>query len=347
ADEFAIALIDYSIEKIVDQSQTLLSTFKKSFTIEDQSIRITASIGISLNSGSQQDVEKLLQHAQIALYQAKEKGRCQYQFYSPDINAQLQERLTLENDLHQALANHEITIYYQPLIDLKTQKIVALEALVRWQHPTRGLLSPTKFIPIAEASGLILSIGEWILRTACAQNHAWQTAGLPPIRMSVNLSGRQFDHPNLVQTVSQILMETGLAPTYLELEVTESFLMEDVERSIDLLTQLKATGIMIALDDFGTGYSSLSYLKQFPVNMLKIDRSFIHDVASNPNSAAVTDAIIALAKSLNLGITAEGIEAQEQVDYLQLRGCHEGQGFYFSRPLPVDQITQLLIDNAA
>ena len=347
ADEFAIALIDYSIEKIVDQSQTLLSTFKKSFTIEDQSIRITASIGISLNSGSQQDVEKLLQHAQIALYQAKEKGRCQYQFYSPDINAQLQERLTLENDLHQALANHEITIHYQPLIDLKTQKIVALEALVRWQHPTRGLLSPTKFIPIAEASGLILSIGEWILRTACAQNHAWQTAGLPPIRMSVNLSGRQFDHPNLVQTVSQILMETGLAPTYLELEVTESFLMEDVERSIDLLTQLKATGIMIALDDFGTGYSSLSYLKQFPVNMLKIDRSFIHDVASNPNSAAVTDAIIALAKSLNLGITAEGIEAQEQVDYLQLRGCHEGQGFYFSRPLPVDQITQLLIDNAA
>ena len=347
ADEFAIALIDYSIEKTVDQSQALLSTFTKPFIIKDQFIRITASIGITLNQGNQKDVEQLLHHAQIALYQAKEKGRGQYQFYSSDINSRLQERLMLENDLHRALVNHEIILYYQPLIDLQTHKIVALEALARWNHPTRGLLMPDKFIPIAEASRLILPIGEWILRTACAQNQAWQTAGLPPIRMSVNLSGRQFEQPNLVQTVAQILTETGLDPTYLELEVTESFLMEDIERSIDLLTQLKATGIMIALDDFGTGYSSLSYLKRFPVNMLKIDRSFIHDVASNPNSAAVTDAIIALAKSLRLGITAEGIETQEQVDYLQLRGCHEGQGFYFSRSLPVDQMTQLLIDYAA
>ena len=347
ADEFAIALMDDSIEKTVDQSQALLFSFTQPFIVKDQSIRMTASIGITLNEGNQEDVEQLLNHAQIALSQAKEKGRSQYQFYSPSINIQIQERLMLENDLHQALANHEIILYYQPLINLQTHKIVAVEALARWKHPTRGLMKPSTFIPIAEASRLILPIGEWILRTACDQNKAWQMAGLPPIRMSVNLSGRQFEQPNLVQTVAQILIETGLAPMYLELEVTESFLMEDVERSIDLLTQLNATGIMIALDDFGTGYSSLSYLKQFPINMLKIDRSFIHDVASNPNSAAVTDAIITLAKSLNLGITAEGIEAQEQVDYLQLRDCHEGQGFYFSAPLPVEQITQLLIDRAA
>ncbi len=233
-------------------------------------------------------------------------------------------------------------VYYQPLIDLHSGQITAMEALVRWQHPTLGLVSPVKFIPIAEANGLILPIGEWVLRTACAQNRAWQLAGFNPIRISVNLSARQFELPNLVEVVSQILEETGLQVSYLELEVTESFLMADMERSVKILKQLRELGIWLALDDFGTGYSSLNYLKRFPVNMLKIDRSFVQDVTSNPDSAAVTNAIIALAKSLRLNITAEGVETQEQLDYLKMQGCDEGQGYYFSCPVPADLITPML-----
>jgi EAL domain-containing protein (putative c-di-GMP-specific phosphodiesterase class I) len=239
----------------------------------------------------------------------------------------LQERLALENDLRGALERGEMIVYYQPLVDLHTRQITALEALLRWQHPTRGLVSPAKFIPIAEDNGLIISIGEWVLRTACAQNRAWQLAGIEPIRISVNLSARQFEAPNLVEIVRQTLAETGLPASYLELEVTESFLMGDVQHSVKTLKQLRELGVWLALDDFGTGYSSLNYLKSFPVNMLKIDRSFVQDVTFNPDSAAVTDAVIALAKSLQLKITAEGVETQEQLDYLQKQGCQEGQGY--------------------
>lgn len=340
-DEFAIARIDIpSLESVIKFAQLLTKTLAKPFTIQDSQIHITASIGITLNSIH--DVDQLLQQAHIALYQARQQGRSQHQFYSPGRNAQLQERLALENDLHGALARNEIIVYYQPLINLNNGQIQSVEALVRWQHPTRGLVSPGKFIPIAEANGLIVNIGEYVLRTACAQNRAWQTAGYPPLRMSVNLSGRQFEQPNLVELVQQILQETDLHPSYLELEVTESFLMTDLQRSVTTLKQLRNLGIWLALDDFGTGYSSLSYLKRFPVNMLKIDRSFVQDVVSNSDSAAVTDAIIALAKSLHLKITAEGIETQEQCDYLQKQGCHEGQGFYFGHPVPSEQIAQML-----
>ena len=343
-DEFAIARTEInSFESVIKLSQLLLSTMAKPFLLEGNLIHITVSIGITINDLDAPDsVDQLLRQAHIALYQAKQQGRSQHQFYSPEINAQLQERLALENNLYGALERGEMLVHYQPLIDLHSGQVKAIEALVRWQHPTLGLLSPLKFIPIAEANGLIVPIGEWVLRTACAQNRAWQLAGLPPIRMSVNLSGRQFEQPNLVNVVSQILDETGLAAVYLELEVTESFLMADMERSVKVLNQLRELGISLALDDFGTGYSSLNYLKQFPVNMLKIDRSFVQDVMSNPDSAAVTDAIIALAKSLRLNITAEGVETQEQLEYLQIQGCDEGQGFYFSRPVPADEITQML-----
>ncbi|MBD2085529.1 EAL domain-containing protein [Trichocoleus sp. ST-U3] len=347
-DEFAIALTEIPcFESAIKLSQLLVSTLAKPFFLEGNSIRITASIGIAINDLEDRNgVDKLLQKARLALYQAKQQGRSQYQFYSPEVNAQLQERLVLENELHGAVERNEMVVYYQPLIDLHTRKITAMEALVRWQHPTLGLVSPAKFIPIAEANGSIVQIGEWVLRTACAQTRAWQLAGFPPIRISVNLSARQFEQPNLVEVVNQTLEETGLKASYLELEVTESLLMGDVQRSVNTLDQLRNLGILLALDDFGTGYSSLNYLKRFPVTMLKIDRSFVQDVTSNPDSAAVTDAIIALAKSLRLNITAEGIETQEQLDYLQRRGCEEGQGFYFSRPVPADAIAQMLQESS-
>jgi diguanylate cyclase (GGDEF)-like protein len=343
-DEFALARIDiHSFESLIKLSQVLLSTLSKPFSVEGNSIRITASIGITINGlNDRNSVDQLLQQAHIALYQAKQQGRSQYQFYSPEINAQLQERLTLENELHGALERNEMLVYYQPLINLHSGQVTAMEALIRWQHPTLGLISPAKFIPIAEANGAIVPIGEWVLRTACAQTRAWQLAGFTPIRISVNLSSRQFEQPYLVEIVNQILEETGLKASYLELEVTESFLMADIERSVKTLKQLQKLGICLALDDFGTGYSSLNYLKRFPVDMLKIDRSFVQDVMSNADSAAVTDAIIALAKSLRLKITAEGVETQEQLEYLQMRGCDEGQGFYFSRPVPADIIASML-----
>ncbi|MFN6484240.1 MULTISPECIES: bifunctional diguanylate cyclase/phosphodiesterase [unclassified Nostoc] len=343
-DEFIIARIEIvSLENVIKLSQVLLSTLSKPFSVEGNLIHITASIGITINGiNDRNSVDQLLQQAHIALYQAKQKGRSQYQFYSPEINAQLQERLTLENELHGALDRNEMLVYYQPLIDLHSGQITAMEALVRWQHPTLGFISPGKFIPIAEANGAIVPIGEWVLRTACAQNRAWQLAGFPPIRISVNLSARQFEQPYLVEIISQIIEETELQASDLELEVTESFLMGDMERSIKTLRQLREQGIWLALDDFGTGYSSLNYLKRFPVNILKIDQSFVKDVMSNPDSAAVTNAIIALAKSLRLSITAEGVETQEQLDYLKMQGCDEGQGYYFSCPVPADIIAPML-----
>nr|WP_199305871.1 GGDEF domain-containing phosphodiesterase [Pseudanabaena sp. FACHB-2040] len=344
-DEFAIARIDIpSLESLVKLSQLLLSTLAKPFLLAGRSLHITASIGLSLMSiEDSQQIDQLLQQAQMALTQAKQQGVSQYQFYSPELNAQLQERLALENDLYGALERNEMIVYYQPLVDLRTGQVTAVEALVRWQHPIRGMVSPAQFIPIAEANGLIVAIGEWVLQQACIQCRLWQRAGLPPLRMSVNLSARQFEQPNLVNIVSQILQKSGLDPAYLELEVTESFLMDDIERSVSTLKRLRDLGVVLALDDFGTGYSSLNYLKCFPVDMLKIDRSFVQDTLSHPDSAAITDAIIALAKSLRLSITAEGIETQAQLDYLQTRGCHEGQGFYFSRPVPPEALVELLL----
>lgn len=342
-DEFALARTEiHSFESVIKLSQVLLSTLSKPFCVENNSICITVSIGITINGNDRNSVDQLLQQAHIALYQAKQQGRSQHQFYSLEIDAQLQERLTLENELHGALKRNEMLVYYQPLIDLHSGQVTAVEALIRWRHPTLGMISPAKFIPIAEANGAIVPIGEWVLRTACAQNRAWQLAGFTPIRMSVNLSARQFEQPYLVEVINQILEETELQASDLELEVTESFLMGNIERSIKTLKQLGELGIWLALDDFGTGYSSLSYLKRFSVNILKIDQSFVQDVMSNPDSATVTNAIIALAKSLRLSITAEGVETQEQLDYLKMQGCDEGQGYYFSRPVPADIIAPML-----
>ena len=267
-----------------------------------------------------------------------------YQFYSPAINAQLKRILAIKENLRYALERQELSIYYQPRIEVATGRLVAVEALLRWQNPELGFVSPAEFIPIAEETNLIIPIGKWILHNACLQNKQWQQEGIARLRMSVNLSTCQFKQANLIETVDRTLQDTGLDVAYLELEITESLLVKDIDKAIALLTELKTRGISIALDDFGTGYSSLSYLQKLPINTLKIDRSFVTNIASTPDDAAISKAIVALAQSLKLNITAEGVETREQFNYLQSQGCHEVQGYYFSKPLPAEMIKDFFIN---
>jgi diguanylate cyclase (GGDEF)-like protein len=342
-DEFAIIQSDLtSSDSAIALSKKILNTLSKPFLLKGQQVYISASIGISIYPFDNTNVNQLLQNADNALYQAKQKGRNNYQFYSAQMNAKLQERLNLERELHKALKRGELLLHYQPRVDLHSGRMIAVEALLRWQSSTLGLISPAKFIPIAEENGLIVPIGEWVLRHACIQNQIWQMSGLPPLRMAVNLSARQFEQQNLVELVTEVLEETGLEANYLELEITESLVMNDVQQSIAILKQLHERGIALALDDFGTGYSSLNYLKRFPIDTLKIDQSFVRHITSDPNDAAVIRAIIALGSSLQLNITAEGVETQEQLDYLIVHRCDEVQGYYFSRPVPADSVRTLL-----
>ncbi len=331
-----------NLDQVMKLSQALLNIFSFPFFLDNHEIRIGANIGISIYPNDYQGADQLLENADVAMHQAKNQGRNTYQFYSVDLNESLQERLLLENELYGALQRQEFLLYYQPQISLATGQIVGVEALIRWQNPLRGMVSPAKFIPIAEETGLIVSIGEWVLHTACAQNLAWQIEGFAPLRMAVNLSARQFKQRNLMEMVINTLAETGLKANYLELELTEGLLIDNVEQSIAILEELHSMGIIFALDDFGTGYSSLSYLKRFPLQALKIDQSFVRDMTIDPNSAAITEAIISLARGLQLKVIAEGVETQEQLDYLKAKGCDEVQGYYLSRPLPAEGISKLL-----
>jgi EAL domain-containing protein (putative c-di-GMP-specific phosphodiesterase class I) len=301
-------------------------------------------IGISVFPNDAEDVGDLLKHAELALSRAKSSDKNSYQFFTSEMNEVALERLKLENKLRKVLRKDELRVYYQPQIELSNGKLIGMEALVRWQNPEWGLVSPAKFVPIAEETGLIIDIGEWVLRTACKQNKAWQRAGHPPTRVSVNLSSRQFQIPNLLEVIKDALDESELEPKYLELELTESVLLED---SIDkknsifsTLSELQTMGVKIAIDDFGTGYSSLSYLKRFPVNTLKIDRSFVKDICTNNDDAAITSAIIAMAHSLRLSIVAEGVEDADQLAFLKKRECEVIQGYYFSRPLSASDMTK-------
>ncbi|MBW4649636.1 MAG: EAL domain-containing protein [Kastovskya adunca ATA6-11-RM4] len=342
-DEFAIAISHLTtIEAVTERAETLLKTLLPAFILEGKEIYISASLGIAVSPNDGSHIDSLLQNATTALNQPQRCEPNRYQFYGSEMNAQLQKRLLMENQLRQALERGEFFLHYQPRVKAHTGQVVAVEALLRWHNPILGMVSPAVFIPIAEANGLIGEIGEWALYIACAQNKAWQSAGLPPIRMSVNLSAQQVKQPNLAEQVSQILEKTGLDVAYLELEVTESLMMENVQQALATLQQLHELGIMLALDDFGTGYSSLSYLRHFPIDTLKIDRSFVTDVVTNLDNSAITNAIIALAKSLYLNITAEGVETQEQLEYLQAQGCHEIQGYYFSPPIPAEAIADFL-----
>ncbi|MBE9180620.1 EAL domain-containing protein [Oculatella sp. LEGE 06141] len=325
-------------------AQDLLDTIAKPFSLNGSEVSTSASIGIAISSFDGVTDEQLLQNANTALKQAERQGH-HYQFYSLEMNTLLQERLALENELGYALIRNELTVHYQPRFDTRTQRIVAVEALLRWQNPVRGLVSPATFIPIAEANGLILEMGEWVLKTACQQSQIWRSAGLPPIRMAVNLSARQFEQPDLVERIAQILAQTGVEASCLELEVTEGLMMKNVTHSIASLQQLHDLGISIALDDFGTGYSSLNYLSRFPIDTLKIDQSFMRNIVTNPDDVVITKAIIALATSLQLNITAEGVETKEQFEFVEAHGCDEVQGYYFSRPVTADVLTQLLESN--
>jgi EAL domain-containing protein (putative c-di-GMP-specific phosphodiesterase class I) len=258
------------------------------------------------------------------------------------MNARIAERLAVENSLRNSLKRGEFEVYYQPLVNIDSGQIVGTEALVRWQHPERGLVLPAEFIPVAEETGLIVPLGEWVLRTACAQNKAWQEAGLPPMRVAVNLSARQFQQRNLLDMVAQVLDRTGMAPHYLQLEITEGVAMQDVDFTIAVLERLRGMGIQIAMDDFGTGYSSLSYLKLLPVNAVKIDRSFVRDLTIDPNDAAIATAVIAMAHNLKLSVIAEGVETEEQLDFLKGRDCDEMQGFLFSKAVPAEAVEKML-----
>ncbi len=342
-DEFTIILPEVSSVVAASKiAEEIIQTLKPVFSIENHHLHISTSIGIALSPQDGDDGETLIKHADSALYRAKEKGRNTYEVYTPAFDILASELLDLENRLHRALERDEFMINYQPKVNIKTGEIKGMEALVRWNHPELGLVSPSKFIPIAEDTGLIMPIGEWVLKTACAQNQAWIASGLSAIPVAVNLSLRQFQQPDLVEKIAEVLFQTGLEAQYLTLEITETVAMLDVDFTRQLLRDLKNMGVNIALDDFGTGYSSLSYLKQFPLHTLKIDRSFVKDLALEPADIAIARAVIALGHGLHLNVVAEGVETQEQLDCLRMLDCEEIQGYLFSRPLSPEDATQLL-----
>ncbi|MCL1466328.1 EAL domain-containing protein [Argonema galeatum] len=342
-DEFTLLLPQIScVEDAGRIAKIILDALKQPFNIEGHQLYISSSIGIAFYPYDGEDAETLIRNADVALYRAKEQGRNNYQFYKAAMNSEASELLILENKLHQALERGEFVVYYQPQVNTTTGKITEMEALVRWQHPDLGLISPAKFIPLAEENGLILPIGEWVLRTACAQNKVWQDAGFPSLCVAVNLSARQFQQPNLVEMVARVLSETGLLPCFLELEITESIAMQNLDFTRAILKDLHSMGVSISMDDFGTGYSSLSYLKKFPLDKLKIDQSFVRELTTDPNDAAIISAIAALGKVLNLKMVAEGVETEEQRDFLQSIQCEYMQGYLFSRPLSAKDATQIL-----
>ncbi len=342
-DEFVVILDNVASEEDASVvTQKILKLGIEPFTIDSHELFVTCSIGIASYPKDGEDAETLLKNADAALYRAKDQGRNNAQFCSAEMNAKALQRLTLENNLRNALKRQEFLLHYQARVDLHSGEITGMEALVRWQHPKQGLIPPGRFIPVAEDSGLIVPLGAWVLRTACAQNKAWQAAGLKPVCVAVNLSARQFRQQDLVELVTRILQETGLDAVYLELELTESMMMQNVEATIATLTRLKAIGVKFSIDDFGTGYSSLSYLKRFPIDSLKIDQSFVRDLSTDPNDAAITKTIISMAHDLGLRVIAEGVETQEQETFLRLHHCDEMQGYFFSKPVPAKEFEVLL-----
>ncbi|MBU5441543.1 EAL domain-containing protein [Paenibacillus sp. MSJ-34] len=342
-DEFALFFVDVESEsEALQKGELITQLLEEPFVLQDHPFLLTASIGIAMNEDRNDDPGSLIKKANIALTLVKEQGRNNYRGYSPDMNMKSLERLTLQHDLRKAMSNREFVLHYQPQIEMETGRIVGAEALLRWNHPVKGMVSPSVFIPLAEENGLIVPLGEWVLEEACRQNKAWQDAGLPPIPVSVNLSVRQFLLQNLYEKVEHVLKKTGLDARYLDLEITESMTM-DVDRASHCLMELSKLGIRISIDDFGTGYSSLSYLKNFSINRLKIDRSFVRDIMQDPNDAAIVAAIIAMAHNLNLQVIAEGVETEEQLDFLKEHRCDEIQGYYYSPPVPVQQLEEMLL----
>jgi diguanylate cyclase (GGDEF)-like protein/PAS domain S-box-containing protein len=343
-DEFVILLSEITHpEDAATSARKILLLLSAPCCIEGHDLHINGSIGISVYPEDGADAETLIKNADTAMYHAKESGRNNFQFFKADMNRKAVERQSLEGSLHRALEREEFLLHYQPKVNLNTGEITGVEALVRWQQPERGLVPPAQFVPIAEDCGLILQIGRWVLREACKQARDWQDAGLPPLPIAVNVSAVEFRDKGFVQGVRTILAETGLEARYLELELTEGVLMDDAESTASVLQELKTMGAHLAVDDFGTGYSSLSYLRQFPIDVLKIDRSFVNQITSDPDDSTIVSAIINMGKSLKHHVVAEGIETQLQRAYLQTQQCAEGQGYLFSRPLAAAQFAQLLL----
>ena len=342
-DEFVLILENISAKSEAAAAATRLrQRFQKPVKVADREIFLTVSIGISIYPDDSTDNETLLRIADIAMYHAKSEGRNTYAYYSPNLEARTTEKLEMRNLLRQAIDKNELVLHYQPKVSMQTGKIIGAEALIRWNCAERGLISPAQFIPLAEESGLIIPIGEWVLRTACAQAMQWQQQGFAPLIMAVNISPRQFRQSDLRKRIQKTLTETGLHPKYLELEVTEGAIMDNAASAIRLLNDIDGMGVLLAIDDFGTGYSSLAYLKQLPVSVLKVDQSFVKGLTSEANDTAIVTAVIAMAKSLHLAVTAEGVETQEQLDALKNLGCDNYQGYFFSRPIPAEGFTALL-----
>ena len=342
-DEFAILLDDINSDSHISLlAEKLLDTLKKPFKINKHELFVTASIGISIFPNDGEDSDTLLRNADVAMYRAKDLGKNNYQFYSDDLSARIFERMTLESHLRHALERNEFVLYYQPQIDTRTQKIMGVEALLRWKHPEFGLVTPNNIVPLMEETGLIEKVGHWALETACRQARKWHDAGWTYLHLSVNISSRQFNDPDFISLVHDIISTTGINPEYLELELTESMLIRNASATINALNTLSSLGVRFAIDDFGTGYSSLSYLRRFPIDTIKIDRSFIHDVTDNPDDAAIASAIIVMGQNLSLNVIAEGVENQQQLEFLSSRNCHYLQGNLFSRPLPAEEFSTLL-----
>jgi diguanylate cyclase (GGDEF)-like protein len=344
-DEFTLLIprIDH-VEDAAKIAQKIIETLKIPFVIHDRELFVTTSIGISLFPTDGSDPETLVRNADTAMYRAKDSGRDNYQLYAPAMNARALERLALENMLRKALQMKELVVHYQPILDAESRAVVGLEALLRWNHPELGLLSPAHFISIAEHSGLIVPIGEWVLRTACRQLRSWQKRFDRTLHMSVNLSARQFQQSDLVEQIRSAVEEGDIDPRTLELEITESNAMQNADNTIHILRDLKALGVRIAMDDFGTGYSSLNYLKRFPIDTLKLDQMFVRNVASDPSDAAIVTAIITMAHSLNLNVIAEGVESEEQFAFLKSRRCDCVQGYLFGYPFTVEEVDRFLTD---
>ncbi|MBF8982830.1 EAL domain-containing protein [Lutibacter sp. B2] len=334
-DEFVILLPEVTREEnIAKIANNILAAIRDPILIDQHELYLTISIGVTIYPDDGTDDETLLTNADVAMYRAKEKGKNNFQLYTPSLNDKALERLAMENSLHRALEYKEFVVYYQPKVNTKTEKVIGMEALIRWQHPKWGLVSPQEFIPLAEETGLIVPIGEWVLHTACAQTKALQNAGLPPLTVAVNLSARQFELQDLTKMVSKILAETGLEAQYLELEITESIAMQNIAHTLKMINELKAMGIKFAIDDFGTGYSSLSQLNSFAINTLKIDKSFVSEINGENGNSIIASTVLALGKSLNMGVVAEGVETKEQANFFKDSDCDEMQGYFFGKPMP-------------
>ena len=344
-DEFTVIVDDIiEVQDAAVVAQKILDTLSQPFNLHGHEVFISVSVGITLYPNDDESADNLLRNADSAMYRAKEYGRNNYQFYVADMNVKARARLMLESSLRRALDRGEFALYYQPRVDLFSGRVIGAEALLRWRHPEMGLVPPTEFIPILEETGMIIPVGDWVLRQASRQNHIWQEMGLPPIRMAVNLSARQFIQKDLAESVLRVLEGAGLLPEHLELEITEDLLIEHNQTNIITLAKLRSHGIHISIDDFGTGYSSLSYLKRLPIDTLKIDQSFVRDIVTDPDNKAIVSAIIAMASSLHLNVLAEGVETDEQLAFLRAQGCNEIQGFSFSHPLAAEDFEQLLRD---